>query len=186
MSMIFNREWSMPNRWTFQMKPVRELLGRYMASSCVSVDPFCGTSTLATHRNDMADTGVHSVQWLDGLVSRGVAADIVLLDPPYSPRQISECYKSIGLDCTGVDTQNSRLYSECKKRLDDLLKPGGTAITFGWNSCGFGKKYGYEIIEIMLVCHGAAHNDTIVVVEKKHDMVLFNPNNTEAANRRAE
>lgn len=29
------------------------------------------------------------------------------------------------------------------------------------------KKYGFEIIEILLVAHGGWHNDTIVTVEKK-------------------
>ena len=32
---------------------------------------------------------------------------------------------------------------------------------------GDGKKYGFEIIEILLVAHGGWHNDTIVTVEKK-------------------
>ena len=35
------------------------------------------------------------------------------------------------------------------------------------NSIGIGKKKGFEIIEILLVCHGRAHNDTIVTVERK-------------------
>ena len=30
-----------------------------------------------------------------------------------------------------------------------------------------GNKRGYEIIEILLVSHGSAHNDTICVVERK-------------------
>lgn len=40
-------------------------------------------------------------------------------------------------------------------------------ISFGWNSGGIGKQYDFEIIEIMLVAHGGAHNDTIVTVERK-------------------
>jgi len=30
-----------------------------------------------------------------------------------------------------------------------------------------GKKMGFELIEILLVCHGSDHNDTIVTVERK-------------------
>lgn len=30
-----------------------------------------------------------------------------------------------------------------------------------------GQKYGMEIIELLLVAHGGAHNDTIVTVERK-------------------
>lgn len=32
---------------------------------------------------------------------------------------------------------------------------------------GFGLKRGYELLEVLLVPHGAAHNDTIVTVERK-------------------
>ena len=47
------------------------------------------------------------------------------------------------------------------------IRTGGHAISFGWNSNGFGKRRGFEIVEIMLVAHGTHHNDTIVTVEKK-------------------
>ena len=40
-------------------------------------------------------------------------------------------------------------------------------ISFGWNSIGFGKNRGFEIIEILLVAHGGTKNDTIVTVERK-------------------
>jgi hypothetical protein len=30
-----------------------------------------------------------------------------------------------------------------------------------------GKKHGFEIIEVMLVAHGGAHNDTICMAERK-------------------
>lgn len=46
-------------------------------------------------------------------------------------------------------------------------KAGGIVITCGWNSGGIGKKYGFEIEEILLVAHGGWHNDTIVVVDRK-------------------
>ena len=36
-----------------------------------------------------------------------------------------------------------------------------------WNSGGIGKKYGFDIQEILMVAHGGWHNDTIVVVDKK-------------------
>ena len=31
-----------------------------------------------------------------------------------------------------------------------------------------GIKRGFEIVEIMFLCHGACHNDTIITVEKKN------------------
>jgi len=164
----------MPSPWTFSIKPIAELLERYLRRGMVVVDPFAGRSAWATHANDLAHGGVDAIEWLDGL---NVAADAVLLDPPYSPRQISECYKSIGKPCSTQDTQNARLYAEAKRQLDRLLKPGGIAITCGWNSTGFGKVLGYERLETLLVCHGGAHNDTIVVVEHKPEPTanLFSP-----------
>ncbi len=53
-----------------------------------------------------------------------------------------------------------------------MIKVGGYAISFGWNSSGFGKKRGFEIIEILLVAHGGRHNDTIVTVERKVQNII--------------
>jgi hypothetical protein len=47
------------------------------------------------------------------------------------------------------------------------MTPGGYAICCGWNSIGIGKKRGFKLIEVLLVCHGRLHNDTIVTVEQK-------------------
>lgn len=168
--MIFSRVWAMPNPDTFSIKPIAELLSRYVSG--VTVDPFARNSKLATYTNDLnpettADSHMEAVLWLDKLIQEGVQADCCLLDPPYSPRQISEVYKSIGLKASQLDTQNARLYKECKDRMNMLLKQGGVAITCGWNSMGFGINRGYEMIELLLVPCGAAHNDYIVTVERK-------------------
>jgi len=110
-------------------------------------------------------------------------AEAVLFDPPYSPRQITEVYRSIGRTATMKDTQSGHLYREVRDVLDTLLVPGGIAVSFGWNSAGFGKERGYEVEEILLVAHGGAHNDTICVVERKAQsriVELFPGNNLEA------
>jgi len=167
-SAIIRREWAMPSRHTFDIKPISELLDYHLDGLGVVVDPFCGKSTRATHRNDISHAeGQLATKFLDQLIKQCVLADAVLLDPPYSPRQISECYKGAGIEVSATDTQNARLYAECIRRLDRLLKPGGIAIRCGWNSVGFGKARGYQAIETLLVCHGGAHNDTIVTVEQK-------------------
>lgn len=84
-----------------------------------------------------------------------------------SPRQVSEVYAGVGVKTTMKTTQTAVLYSECRARMDALIKPGGMAVSCGWNSTGFGKKYGYEMQEILLVPCGGAHNDYIVTVERK-------------------
>ena len=47
------------------------------------------------------------------------------------------------------------------------LETNNKVISFGWNSGGIGKKYGFEIKKILLVAHGGWDNDTICVVEEK-------------------
>jgi hypothetical protein len=151
--------WAMPSRWTFSMPPVREFLDRWLSGCSVIVDPFCGESTIGTLRID-ADV------WCDGLRAEWESrADAVLFDPPYSPRQISECYAGIGRKVTTADTQNAALYKRVREPLARLLRPGGVALSFGWQSSGFGKDWPTE--EILLVRHGGAHNDTICVAQRK-------------------
>ena len=90
----------------------------------------------------------------------------VLFDPPYTPRQLSECYKKLGRSVTFQDTDAS-YWSNLKKELSRIVKPGGIVISFGWNSGGVGKVNGFKITRIRLVPHGGVHNDTICVIDKK-------------------
>lgn len=163
--MKFSVEWSMPNRWTFQIPCIGAFVARHLHGKKVVVDPFAGRSGFATHANDIAISKRDSREWLDELITAGLQADAVLFDPPYSPRQISECYKEAGRVVGMKDTQSAVLYAEIRERLDMVLKPDGIALCFGWQSSGFGKRYTTE--EIMLVQHGGAHNDTICVAQRK-------------------
>ena len=92
--------------------------------------------------------------------------DFILYDPPYSPRQVSECYQKMDRTVTMTDTQSS-YWSKHKKQIARILKPNGKVITFGWNSGGIGKTLGFEIEKILLVAHGGWHNDTICTLERK-------------------
>ena len=90
--------------------------------------------------------------------------DLVLTDPPYSPRQLKECYDNLGMVLH--DTKSS-VWSSWKDEIARVIHKGGICISFGWSSNGLGKNRGFEIIEIMLVAHGGNHNDTIVTAERK-------------------
>lgn len=90
----------------------------------------------------------------------------VLFDPPYSYRQITEHYKSLGLKASQLDT-STRFYSRVMNAICDSVVPGGYAISCGWNSNGFGKNRGFEPVELLVVAHGNHHNDTLVLVERK-------------------
>lgn len=94
------------------------------------------------------------------------SVDSVLYDPPYSPRQVSECYKNFGIEVT-QETTRASFWGNHKKEISRIVKRGGKVITFGWNSGGIGAKYGFKIKRILLVTHDGWHNDTIYTVEVK-------------------
>lgn len=168
----FSRLFAMPNAETFSIKPIGEFVMAYLASAKVSVDPFARNRDWATYTNDInPKTSAQSHQdaevFLRELAAKGFTADVGLFDPPYSPRQVSEHYKEAGLTVSAADTQNGRLYKRVRDALDSVIRPGGVVLSFGWQSVGMGIGRGYEAIEIMLVSHGGAHNDTICVAERK-------------------
>lgn len=160
----------MPSADTFTMKPVIDVLKRWVPRGGVVVDPFARNSKWGTVTNDLnPDTEAQSHLPAEEFVQTlgPQSADCVLFDPPYSPGQIVEVYQRVGLPTSASDGQNARLYRLVRDGLHRALRPGGIAISFGWNSAGFGSGRGYEVLEIVLIAHGGAHNDTIVVVERK-------------------
>lgn len=169
--MIINREWHMPNRNTFDIKPINELINKYLITDkkAIIIDPFANKNKIANITNDLDpqyDTTYH-LDALDFLKQfKDSSVDMVLYDPPYSPRQVSECYKALDKTVNMATTQAS-YWSNHKKEIGRIVKPNGIVITCGWNSGGIGQKYGFEIDEILLVAHGGWHNDTIVTVEHK-------------------
>ena len=170
-----NRIWAMPNKNTFKIKPIRELIERRIKEvkdknpNAIIIDPFANQSKLADITNDLDnqyDTDYH-MDALDFLkMFNDKSIDMVLYDPPFSPRQVAECYKSLG-KTVNMQTTQSSYWSRHKKEISRIIKKNGIVITCGWNSGGIGKTNGFEIVEILLVPHGGWHNDTIVTVDKK-------------------
>ena len=166
--MRMERIWAMPNKWTFAIKPIAQLLREEMGEG-VWVDPFAGVKSPAAITNDLnperpTDYHMDALAFLKTFADNSV--DGVLYDPPYSPRQVTECYQGVGMNVTSETTRAS-FWSNQKKEISRIVKPGGKVITFGWNSGGIGRKYGFEIDRIFLVPHGGWHNDTICTVEVK-------------------
>lgn len=165
--MIISRSWQMPNSNTFAIKPIGEIIRKYAHGTIV--DPFANDNHYGTITNDLDpayDTDYHmdATDFLKMLPD--ASADTVLYDPPYSPRQVAECYKKLG-QTVNMETTQASYWAKQKKEISRIVKHGGIVITCGWNSGGIGKKYGFEIVEILLVAHGGWHNDTIVTVERK-------------------
>lgn len=166
--MIINRVWAMPNKWTFTIKPINALLLRYNIGVGWA-DPFSGHSILCEYRNDLNPLNTvalsHS-EAVDFLAKIPANLDGVVFDPPYSLTQVSRSYNDMGLKFKGKENPTGG-FPKAKDLIATKIKLGGIVISFGWNSIGMGKKRGFEIIEILLVCHGGNRNDTICTVEQK-------------------
>lgn len=168
----YERKWAMPNINTFTIKPIEEFVKRNLTG--ITVDPFARNNNYFTYTNDLSpDTNamyhMDAEEFILKLHLENIKADVVIFDPPYSPRQISECYRNIGKKVTGKDTQNASLYKRVKDAINLITKPNSIVLSFGWNSNGMGIKRGYEIQEILLVAHGGGHNDTICIKEIKNN-----------------
>ena len=170
--------WAMPNKQTFSIKPIRKFIDNWNPGG-VSYDPFCGDSTIATYRNDIKISGIDSLDWLKKQPSR--SGDLLLHDPPYTPRQLKECYNSLGLSLH--DTRAS-YWSQLRDEIQRIVKPGGIVLSFGYGASHVGKTRGFEItdgmivlpcdksgdceiVDGLMVLHGGNHNATICIAEVK-------------------
>lgn len=152
--MKITRVWAMPDKRTFQIKPIKEIIGKYSKDiTWLDLFKFPFEKDACNILKEKKDNSVQGV----------------LFDPPYSPRQLKECYKDIG---QSLHDTTSKVWSIWKQEIARVIEPGGICISFGWNSGGLGKGLGFEIIEILLVPHGGNHNDTIITIERKVNQTL--------------
>jgi len=165
----------MPNSNTFDIKCIHSFIQRYNLTNNVSIDPFANKNRIAKVTNDIdagfkCDFNLDAKDFLKTFAKDSV--DLVLFDPPYSPRQVSECYRKMG-KTVNMETTQSSFWSELKTEVSRILKPGGYCLCFGWNSNGIGIRRGFELQEVLIVAHGGHHNDTICTAEKKVVSLLF-------------
>jgi hypothetical protein len=164
------RKWAMPSAWTFTIQPIGDLVREEMAAHPgLWIDPFAGMNSPAGVRNDInpdcpAEYHIEAEEFLSAFADESV--DGVLYDPPYSPRQVSDHYKNLGLPVTAETTQCT-FGGKCKEQIARILRPGGVVLCCGWNSVGLGYSRGFELKRVLMVCHGGNHYDTIVTVETK-------------------
>ena len=167
--MKIERIWAMPNRWTFTIKPIKELLKNEIKDNELWVDPFAGKNSPASITNDInpempANHHLEALNFLKQLESNRFCG--VLFDPPYSPTQAKRCYNALKLKLR-PDQTRKEYWARCLDEVARILKPKGKLISFGWNSNGAGKCRGFEKEKILLVAHGGGRNDTIVTIEIK-------------------
>ena len=167
--MIINRVWAMPNKWTFKIKPIAELVARYVGDGKGWLDPFAGMCSPAETTNDLnpESPSLFHMDAFDFIDCLDGEYDGCIFDPPYSLSAVSMFYKKIGLKSKLGSIDPTASFKIVKDKIAQLIKVGGLVIYCGWNSNAFGKKRGFQIIEVLLVAHGGGHNDTIVTVERK-------------------
>ena len=165
---IIERKWAMPNKWTFTIKPIAELLKEEVTGG-LWCDPFAGENgdKYAHVTNDLANGGIDALKFLKK--QKNKTFDGVLLDPPYSITQAKQCYKGRGMELLDTKPTSLKYWADVKTEIARIVKPKGKAICFGWTSMGIGKNRGFEIKKILLVPHGGSKNDTLVTVEVKED-----------------
>lgn len=177
----FSRVWAMPSAWTFTIPPIAKLLAKYVGNGQGWIDPFAGENSPAEMKNDLnpnrpATFHLDALEFLTQQQKDSYMYKGILYDPPYSFTQAKECYDNFGKDLF-VEHENKPTmmdyWANCKKLASMKIQTGGIAICCGWNSNGFGKGNGFEMMEVLLVVHGGSKNDTIVTVERKFTNEMF-------------
>ena len=143
------RVWAMPNSNTFEIPPIKKLLEEETLPGMI-IDQF------------PIPFKIDALLFLQSIETEPV--ENVRFDPPYSQRQLREMYDNAGLS---LEEMNNGYWAKCRDEIARIIKPGGKAISFGWNSQGIGDKRGFTITRILLVPHGSQHNDTICTVDIK-------------------
>ena len=179
------REWAMPNSETFKVEPIGLFVKGHLAKSKLSIGLFARNGHWATITNDLspeteAEFHMEALEFIEMLTSKKVRPDLAIFDPPYSLEQCSRSYQNVGRKVTMRDTQIFVRWTEHREALARIMADDATVLSFGWNSQGMGLKHGFELEEVMLVCHGGGHNDTICVAERRVQTRLQFPLDTQA------
>lgn len=104
------RIWAMPNKNTFEIPPIKNLLKEEVDLNNYWIDPFANRNKIASVTNDLnpiyeTDYHLDALDFLE--LFKDSSVDGVLYDPPYSPRQVSECYNDVGYSVTRETTRSS-------------------------------------------------------------------------------
>jgi hypothetical protein len=164
--MNLSRTFCMPNKWTFEMKPIHDLLVKYIFKARKVLIPFAGMtrfSGLNLPEITYIDIDTTRPQpclygdCLEVMATLKSKYDLIISDPPFCFFQAVHTYHN----------QKLQDISYAKELYEKLLTPNGMIIHFGFNSTGMGETRGYEKKEILLVNQGGSHSDLIITIEQR-------------------
>jgi len=159
------RVWAMSNKWTFEIKPIRDFLSKIIPPGGSGwADPFCGKSKICEYRSDLTE-GLDAHDFFKN--HKDNSLDGVLFDPPYSMEQVKRSYEKVGISCWQKRGNKNGGFPKVKDEIARVVKPGGRVVSFGWNSNGMGACRGFHIAGVLLIAHGGNKHDTIMTVEVK-------------------
>lgn len=150
----------------------------------VTVDLYAGANNIADITNDYDksfQTKYHmeAIQFLKTLGDN--SCDTVICDPPTDASNGKYWKDKLNLPkiTYNVNGKEKVIYytradywSVLKKEISRVVKIGGVVIYSGCTSSGVGKKLGFEMKEVNIMCHGGWTPDTYITVEtKKADVI---------------
>jgi len=150
-------------KWTFGTKMVRDVVldavGGRVLNTC------CGETKLEKRgcefvRNDLntdidADSHV-DVQSINEHYEPE-SFDSVIFDPPFDPGRSEKLYEG----------WHASEYTEARKAIAELVKPGGIVVELGWNSWSLADKDGWERIEHHLYRQSSFKADIHLTVDRR-------------------
>ena len=149
-------------KYTFQQDKIRKWVERNSDGRVLNL--FAGKTELDLNevRNDLNEDmptnyNIDAFELVKKLSKEGERFDTVILDPPYSYRKSMEKYN-------GNVASN---FKRIKDKLPNILKDNEKVITFGYHSVSMGESRGFKQKRILLMSHGGAIHDTIVIIEQK-------------------
>lgn len=158
-----------PKKYTFEMPKVY----RWTVQNCrgKTLNLFAGKTLLKgvdevrvdLNKDMPADYHMDAYDFVVMAKGKGWKYDTIIFDPPYNLRKSREKY-------FGVYTSELR---KVKTELPFIVNVGGVVISYGYDTTGLGGRRGFELIHVCIVNHSGDHNDTLCIIEKKVQDLMF-------------
>lgn len=154
-------------RWTFEYQPAREFVKEWLQGRVLNA---CAGRTKLHYageivRNDLdpeidADHHLDVCELADHFPPQSF--DTVVFDPPFDDLQAADKYDSLRADSV----------LEAFAQFEELVRPNGRVITFGWNSWGMRSHEVFDREETVLFQRGAVKRDVIAAVDRRNNHSL--------------